>query len=419
MGDPIPTPQKQAMQQLIGQIVAAEARGESLELERLCNLCLKEDPANWSVWERLARSQESRGALDQAETLWRHLTKRFNQRAEPFVALADLLRRHGTPEAARIVLEQALLQQGPSAVLQASLQVLDDPWINDPSAIPSLDPYSPAQQVAALLDQARAHLLHGRLPEAEASLEQLVNARPQSLQFHLQLAELRWRRGDAAAVIAQLLPSYQPLPESIAAFAQSALPLLLVEALLQQQRPTDAEPILAALRHHHPEDLQVQLLSADLCHSQGLDLQALQLLDAAASNQPLHHGLQRRLGELNQRLGHWSTAIEHFRRAVAIDPRDPGTRAALDFAEREQRWCHAEGALEQGQWSKAVGLYRALLELEPSAERVQQRLRFLQSLSPEAALVGAPSFTPGSATQRLALFAACLDRIEAALDTQA
>jgi tetratricopeptide (TPR) repeat protein len=419
MGDPIPTPQQQAMQQLIGQIDAAEARGQSLELERLCNLCLKEDPANWSVWERLARSQESRGALDQAETLWRHLTKRFNQRAEPFVALAALLRRLGTPEAARIVLEQALLQQGPSAALQASLHVLDDPWINDPSAIPSLDPSSPAQQVAALLELVRAHLLHGRLPEAEASLEQLVNARPQSLQFHLQLAELRWRRGDASAVIAQLLPSYQPLPENIAAFAQAALPLLLVEALLQHQRPTDAEPILAALRHHHPEDLQVQLLSADLFYANGLDLQALQLLDAAASNQPLHHGLQRRLGELNQRLGHWTTAIDHFRRAVAIDPRDPGTRASLDLAEREQRWWQAEGALEQGQWSMAGVLYRELFELEPGAERVQQRLRFLQSLSPEAALVGAPPVTPGSASQRLALFAACLDRIEAALDTQA
>jgi tetratricopeptide (TPR) repeat protein len=403
----------QQLQQVLPQIDLAEAQADWPSFERLCKQCLQIDPDQWSIWERLARSHETRGALEEAETLWRHLTRRFSQRPEPFVALAALQRRRGAPEAARIVLEQARQQLGPSRALDASLQVVDDPWAEDPAAVPPLTGDASAAQVAALFERARDHLLHGRLPEAEAALQQLVVARPTSVPFHRQLAELRWRRGDALAVIQQLLPSYQPLPDTAAAFADLTLPVLLLRALLDQQRFADATPILEALREHHPSHLEVMLLSAEHSTGLGLDLEALRWLERAVPAHGLNHSLQRRLGEIKARLGDWQGAIEHYTHAVAADPRDNVCREALQRVQCEQLWWQAETALEQGQWRQAEGLFRQLLALEPQADRSRQRLALLQSLSPEAISVAQPA-----PLNRLQQFAACLDRLEAALADQ-
>jgi tetratricopeptide (TPR) repeat protein len=399
--------------QLLPQIDLAEARADWPSFERLCKQLLQIDPDQWQIWERLVRGHETRGALDEAETLWRHLTRRFSQRPEPFLALAALQRRRGSPEAARLVLEQARQRQGPSAALDASLQVVDDPWLEDPSAVPALEQDASASQVAVVLERARDHLQHGRLLEAEVALEQLVRARPASVPFHGQLAELRWRRGDATAIINQLLPSYQPLPDTPAAFADPTLPVLLLRALLNRERWSEAEPILTALRQHHPSRLDVLLLSADLSIGLGVELEALRWLESALPVHARDHVLQCRLGELKQRLGDWAGAIEHFTRAVAIEPRDERARHALQEAQREQLWWQAEAALEHGEWSQAEGLLRQLLALDPQSDRARRNLAVLQSLSPEAIPVPAP-IVP----DRLLQFSASLDRLEAAMAAQ-
>ena len=64
-------------------------------VEGLCKQILQQEPEDWGIWQRLALSFESRNDLRQAETLWRHLTQRFSQRPEPYLALAALQRKLG------------------------------------------------------------------------------------------------------------------------------------------------------------------------------------------------------------------------------------------------------------------------------------------------------------------------------------
>ena len=92
---------------LLDQLQAAERDQTWDRVEALCKQILQRDGENWAIWQRLALSFESRSDWNQAETLWRHLTQRFSQRPEPYLALAALQRQRGAPDAARVVLQQA------------------------------------------------------------------------------------------------------------------------------------------------------------------------------------------------------------------------------------------------------------------------------------------------------------------------
>ena len=119
-------------------------------VEALCKQILQREGDNWTIWQRLALSLEARADWNQAETLWRHLTQRFGDRPEPYLALASLQRKHGSPEAARAVLQQAERRLGLTEELAASLQVIDDPWAEDDS-VPSLQEGAAGPAVAAAL----------------------------------------------------------------------------------------------------------------------------------------------------------------------------------------------------------------------------------------------------------------------------
>ena len=88
-------------QPLLLDLENAERNQDWKRVEGLCKQILQEDSENWGIWQRLALSFESRNDLGQAETLWRHLTQRFAQRPEPYLALAALQRKLGAPDAAR------------------------------------------------------------------------------------------------------------------------------------------------------------------------------------------------------------------------------------------------------------------------------------------------------------------------------
>ena len=99
--------QQRWIQPLLEQLDQAASARAWADVERLCKQILQRDGDNWSVWQRLAQAHEARQDLVQAETLWRHLTQRFSNRPEPYLALAALQRKRGTPDAARVVLEEA------------------------------------------------------------------------------------------------------------------------------------------------------------------------------------------------------------------------------------------------------------------------------------------------------------------------
>ena len=412
--------QQQWLQPLLDRLQQAEAASDWQLVEQLCKQILQRDGENWGVWQRLALAHEARKDWTQAETLWRHLTQRFSNRPEPYLALAELQRRLGTPDAARAVLEEAERRVGQSEALRRSLGVIDDPWAVG-EAVPTLTAEAPAAAVAQALQLAQGHLDQARFAEAEAVLEQILVARPQALKVHLTLARLRQRRRDTQGVIDQLLPLYQPCPEQGPLVETLDLPMLLLQALQDKQRFDDALALLEPLLRHFPESAPPLLLAAALHLERGDAAQAYGLVQRCLRLQPQNAQAHRLQGELCLRLGDPDAAVQALQQALALEPAHAQTADQLKSARRLQLWQRGEAALRQGSWLEAEQAYRRLLEMEPSNSQALKRLDLLASLRSTDALDGAASSTavealrPESPDMRLQAFRHGLDRIEAQL----
>jgi len=306
------------------------------KVEALCRQGLQHSPHDWLLWQRLGSSLEERQLWDQAETLWRHLTRRFDDRPEPFLALAALQRRRGSPEAARIVLKQAQEQLGPNPELSRSLDVIDDPWFLSSNA-GGLTPQSPATDVATTLQAANDHLQLGRAPEAEAAFLNLITARPFALPFHRSLAALRQRRGAHALVIDQLTPLFAA-PLELARLEPPDLIHALVASLLQLERWEALDLLLADLRPRIPDDPVLACANVRRLLVQNQEIEALavlrQLLRARSGEAPA----LALLGETLARLGEEGEAIAAFSKALAVDPHLDGVAEQLEHSQRSILW---------------------------------------------------------------------------------
>jgi len=414
--------QKEKQRSLEQQITETEARQDWLNLEPLCRQALQSNPDDWSLWQRLGNSLEQRREWSQAETLWRHLTQRFANRPDPFLALASLQRRQGSPAGARIVLEQARQQLGEQPELVRSQAFLDDPWLIDRHG-PRLTRQSPAGEVAATLQAAQEHLDAGRAAEAEAAFQQLTEARPESLPFHRSLAVLRRRRGCHALLVNQLMPLFTSPVDR-----QRPLPLdlthALVEALLNLERWEALELLLAQLLPNLPEDAILACAQARLLLERNQPDQAISLLRQAVAHHPDHAGALAVLGEALVRIGDQPAAISAYEQALAVDPHRNGVAKVLEETRRSLLWTQGEEALRQAQWSQAAQAFRHLRDRDPADSRAAERLEFLASLQPRqwAGLSSADQdsleWGEGPRSHRLAEFASVLDRIEARIKAQ-
>lgn len=403
------------LQPILRDLERASAQQRWEQVEQLCKQALQRDGENWDLWQRLAESHEQRAQWAQAETLWRHLTQRFSSRPEPYLALAELQRRRGAPDAARVVLQEAERRLGESEALRRSLGVIDDPWAVG-GAIPELGPEASAQDLSRALQLAQQHLDAGRLSEAEAVLEQILRARPRAGRVQLSLAQLRQRRGETDALIAQLTPLLND-PRSAAELPErQALTLLLVQALISAERWLEADRLLEPLAAAPEQTMDPALLlaRAECATGRGDDAAARPWLERCLQLQPAHPRAERLQGELSLRLGDWPTAIAAFSRALAQDPGDPGLSALLEQARREELWWRGEQALRRAAWAEAGEAYRQLLQHTPSHRQALERLDLLASLTPEHVAEAEASGSSGPEL-RLAQFRMRLDQLEAQL----
>lgn len=418
------------MSDLEERIAASEARRDWPQLEALCRQGLQNDPDDWSLWQRLGRSLEERQEWNQAETLWRHLTQRFAERPDPFLALAALQRRRGSPASARIVIEQARQQLGEHPELVRSQSFIDDPWLIDGRSA-GLTRQSPATEVAATLQAAREHLEAGRAPEAEAAFRQLVAARPEALPFHRSLAALRRRRGSHDLLIEQLAPLFA-LPLDPLRLDPPDLAHALVDALLNLERWEAIEPLLAELRRHLPEDYFLVCAHARALLTREADSEALSLLRQVVAQRPEDAAALALLAEALTRIGDQAGAIAAYEQALATDPHQLGIASALEDARRSLLWSQGEEALGQARWGEAAQAYRHLRDRHPDDPRALARLELLDSLQPrqwsgrvaadhgrhEGSDEGSDEPLGGPRRRRLAEFAAALDRLEARIEAQ-
>lgn len=412
--------QQQWLQPLLARLDQAEAASDWALVEQLCKQILQRDGDNWSVWQRLALAHEARKDWTQAETLWRHLTQRFSNRPEPYLALAELQRRLGTPDAARAVLQEAERRVGGSDSLRRSLAAIDDPWAVG-EAVPTLTAEAPAAVVAQALQLAQGHLDQGRFAEAEAVLEQILVARPRAVKVQFTLARLRLRRRDHQGVIDQLLPLYQPCPEQGPLAETLDLPMLLLQALQEQERFDDASELLEPLLRRFPDAASPQLLAATLHLQRGDAARAHELLQSCLRLHPRNAQAHRLQGELCLRLGDADAAVQALQQALAIEPAHAQTADQLESARHVQLWQRGETALRQAAWQQAEQAYRGLLERDPGHRQALARLDLLASLGSRELLDGAASMeavegvSPESPEVRLQAFRHGLDRMETQL----
>lgn len=398
------------MQPILQELEAAERKRNWLQVEQLCKQALQRDGEQWDLWQRLAHSHEQRSDWAQAETLWRHLTQRFSSRPEPYLALAALQRRRGAPDAARVVLEEAERRVGRSGELEKALGVIDDPWASG-ETIPQLNAGSSAQQLARALQLAQQHLEAGRFSEGEAVLEQIVQAKPLAGRVHLSLAQLRRRRGEPEALIAQLQglldqPEAANLPEC------QPLGLLLAEALLEQQRWQEADAVLSSLPQATATS---QLLQAEAAIGLGDETRATELLERALHQQPNLAAAEQRLGELRLLQGDADAAISALSRASALEPGNARNLQLLQQAREERLWGKGEQALQSAAWEEAASAYRQLLELNGEHRQALARLDLLASLQPDHLPQLDEATTNSGPEASLASFKRQLDQHEAQL----
>lgn len=401
---------------LLKELEAAERNQDWLRVEALCKQILQRDGENWAIWQRMALSLEAREDWTQAETLWRHLTQRFGQRPEPYLALASLQRQRGAPDAARVVLEQAERLLGSSPDLRESLKLIDDPWAGG-DAVVSLEGNATAAAVAAALQKGQEHLETGRHAEAEAVFAQLVLARPLAVQFHRTLAQMRLRRGDRPSVVEQLLPLFQPQLRSEQLLERLELPLLLLDALCQEQRWLEAEELLPRFLQRAPEDPRLLYIQGRCALEAGRDNEALPLLKHTLQLAPTLTVAAQTLGQLQARLGDWDAAINLLEQVVAQRPDLEEAATALDHARRERLWERGESALARGDWLEAERQFRALVNLGQES-RALARLDLLGSLEPSRLSPpgSAEASSADPAATRLQQFSITLDRLESILN---
>lgn len=396
------------------ELELAQQRQDWLQVERLCKQALQLDGKNWGIWQCLAQSHEERADWVQAETLWRHLTQRFSSRPEPYLALAALKRRRGSPDAARVVLEEAERRVGDSSALRRALGEIDDPWALK-EAVPPLGPDASPADLAMALRLGQEHLDSGRFAEAEAMLDQILQLKPQAGRVQLTLAQLRWRRGELDALIAQLEPLLGDPQRAVGLPERVPLILLLAQAYLAQQRWQQAEKLLEQLAvETSPASLQ---LRAEAAVGRGDDIAAQLLLQQCLALDSSQAMAERLLGELRLRLGDWDGAIAALIRAVALQPDQPDAVALLEKARQQQLWWKGEIALQRADWPAAAAAYRQLLEQSDARADVYaqalDRLDLLASLEP-AALVYEHQLglVPVSPEARLVQFEEFLDQAE-------
>lgn len=408
------------MADLQEQIAASEARCDWPRLEALCRQALQHNPHDWSLWQRLGRSLEERQDWNQAETLWRHLTQRFSDRPDPFLALAALQRRRGSPASARIVLDQARQQLGDHPELVRSQAVIDDPWLIDQRRA-DLTPQSPATEVAATLQTAQEHLDAGRAAEAEAAFLQLIAARPESLPFHRSLAALRRRRGSHVLLVEQLTPLFA-LPLDPLRLTPPDLAHALVEALLHLERWQALEPLLIELRRQLPGDGLLICAHARALLAREADSEAVALLRQLEAQQPANAEALALLGEALSRIGDQAGAIAAYEQALATDPHREGVASALEQTRCSLLWNQGEEALRQARWADAAQAFRHLRDRNPSESRAGARLELLASLEPQrwagqgSATLESSERLDGPRSRRLDEFQAALDRLESRIE---
>ena len=230
----------------------------------------------------------------------------------------------------------------------------------------------------------------GRLEKAAAGFERSMDFDASGVRSVFQLAEVRMAQG-------RFEQAERLVRERLENEPDASLSLLLADALLAQNRRTEAFQVLGNAEKTDADNVMVQLSLGNLLMEDGDVGGALQAFERAKRAAPREARVFNALGNALARLGDDPGSLDNFRKAVELDPSFAPAYNNLGIAlARSGRPAEAEKAfqaaidrdpsyaeafnnlgflyLQAGAVGKAVPLFRRAISLKPEYTQAQSNL---------------------------------------------
>ena len=386
-----------------GDAVAAE-----VELRKAIELKFPAD----QVTPVLARALLAQGQLKKLDELAKTPIASPEDLADLKTTIAQSLAMQGKPDAARSAFEEAVAAKSDYAPALLGLARLKLATNDAAGARAMIDDIlaKDARNANAWLFKADLLRAEGKMADAIAAYEKVIEIRPQAVTAHaaLIMIHLRERKPDLATKeleAMQKAAAKHPLTyymQGLTAYGRKDLPAAraAVENLLKVQPENPQGLQLAGLiAYENRSDIQAQeYLRKALQKTPGLDFGRRTLVmsylrsghptKALETLQPVLHGSETRgawlalAGNAYMQSGDVKTAEEYFQRAAKVDPQNKQTQTALAMA--RMRTGHAEEAfadLEQiAAEDKGVSADMALIATSIRQKQFDKALKAIANL---------------------------------------
>ena len=349
----------------------------------LCQRALELSPRDPTALCVLGLCREAQGDAAAAQERFEAALKIAPDYKEAHAALARLLRAAGRDEeAAR---HQQLAEQGKTPVINDHLfeSLLRNGFhiellVRDAIVLAQQGDFERADQVLAMVREAddrgiathklagMVRAIEGRLAEAAAEFQQVLQARPDALDVRARLADVlaRMEKYDQAEANFRAVLARNP-DEPFALEHYSRLLLVL-------GRSGEAEALWRGALERQPNEPWVRLQFGGLLMHLDRDEEAREQFAAALELAPDDPTALYSLGVLARRAGDSAQARQHWERIVAATPQYVDAYAGL-----------AQLALEQGDRAAAERYLREGLKQVPDAPGLANTLAWILATSPD------------------------------------
>jgi tetratricopeptide (TPR) repeat protein len=222
-------------------------------------------------------------------------------------------------------------------LIAASCALSGCSWLDKVRGHPSLE----AQN---LIEQARSAEIEGNVEQAGSLLHQAIEANPEDVEAHRELARLLLDQGAVDAAVDQLRLAVGQRPDDIDSYTQ------LARIQLDHKRFRGAERDITSALAIDPEHVESLLLKAELAELHGRDALAMETYYRVLSRDPESVVGRLRLAELQIATGHPDRAAPLLRALCECTAANEDQRAAalwslgIVYGQRG-RWREAATAL--------------------------------------------------------------------------
>lgn len=350
----------------------AESREEALEQT---SAVLAADDANWRAWILQGRVLEVLGRNDQARSAYANARERAPDESAPLFMMAGFLARQGARDEAEPLYRELAKREGSADAWLTLAGFLEDDRSGDADAESAyrraLELEGSPARPETLRRFAFFLFARQRIDEAEALLQDAIDAQPGDSTLLLTLADLYDRVGDAARAEALLVRSAEARPDD---------PTQLLMLATYRQRRGDREGALEAVEKAlvaAPGDSTVRVRQAELLLDLGLAesdeariARGRAILEALLAADPGDPEALFVRARLDVTVGEDADAIAQLRRV--LDRRPDWAQAHLLLATPLARTGDRNGA--RSALVRALELNPGLVEAQSSLARLHAEL---------------------------------------------